>query len=221
MSKLDKRLFRKRLRAQRNRFMGIERSQAEAKVCDLLQSLLQDHRPKHSTQDAKRYVATYYPFDGEVDLRALWGGGFFSVASQKTTKTISLIGSQQESPTINWVFPVHKKEEPLSFVSPHTWHQGSDLAIAHGEPVALSKIDLMLVPGVAFSDQNGLRLGLGGGHYDRTLALAHEKSWSGLTFGVGFSFQVQSDLPSDPWDHPLDGLVTELGVKMFTQTSKP
>ena len=209
MSKaVDKSILRKRLRAQRKAFQGANRLNAEAKICHILKQLIDQNIHQKERGDLGQYVAVYYPFDGEVDLQALWGGGLYSILPQEL--------SMHEDHLKDWVFPVHQVKQALSFVSPINWAQNGKLPVAKGNKVSLSDIGIIILPGVAFCSQTGLRLGLGGGHYDRTLALAEEKSWSGLTFGVGFSFQVQSELPNDPWDYPLDGLVTELGVKMFT-----
>lgn len=207
----DKARLRKQLRVQRKDFVGASRLQAEKKICELLQGLI-EHR-KNLDQDSNKYVAVYKPFDGEVDLSSLWGGGLYS----KTTMSLN------EDPKLdqNWVFPIHQARQALTFCIPEIWSENQKLPTARGQEVPLSAIEIIFVPGVAFCGRTGLRLGLGGGHYDRTFALAEEKSWSGLSFGVGFSFQVQSELPSESWDYPLDGLVTELGVKMFSQTSKP
>ncbi|HKA29534.1 MAG TPA: 5-formyltetrahydrofolate cyclo-ligase [Candidatus Binatia bacterium] len=63
---------------------------------------------------------------------------------------------------------------------------------------------LFLVPGLAF-DQEGRRLGRGGGHYDRTLALYPR----GLRAGLVAEIQLAPGLPSDSWDQPVDAVVTE------------
>ncbi len=68
------------------------------------------------------------------------------------------------------------------------------------------EIDFAIVPGVAFAAGGGgvIRLGRGGGYYDRLLPLLHCPK-----FGVAYSFRLLESLPSDPWDAPLDGVVTE------------
>ena len=53
---------------------------------------------------------------------------------------------------------------------------------------------------------NGNRLGLGGGHYDRTLV---QDSWRGITFGVAFDLQLVEFIPNDPWDQSVDEIITE------------
>lgn len=68
------------------------------------------------------------------------------------------------------------------------------------------EIDFAIVPGVAFAAGKGgvIRLGRGGGYYDRLLPLLHCPK-----FGVAYSFRLLESLPSDPWDATLDGVVTE------------
>src|SRR5262249_60628997 len=63
---------------------------------------------------------------------------------------------------------------------------------------------LFLVPGLGF-DPGGTRLGRGGGHYDR--ALAHHPA--ALRIGLACEAQILSWLPRDPWDQPMDAVVTD------------
>ena len=74
-----------------------------------------------------------------------------------------------------------------------------------GEEVALTSLDIVLVPGMAFT-QDGRRLGRGGGHYDRFLASLPE---SCTTFGVCFAEQVVDDLPTEPHDCNVDVVLTD------------
>ena len=71
---------------------------------------------------------------------------------------------------------------------------------------------LVLVPLLAF-DRRGTRLGQGGGHYDRALAaLTASESQEGyrpLKVGIAWSVQEMADLPREPWDIPLDIVITE------------
>jgi 5-formyltetrahydrofolate cyclo-ligase len=67
-----------------------------------------------------------------------------------------------------------------------------------------SEIDLWILPGVAF-DENGNRLGFGGGYYDRLLA----DRWA-EAIGLAFDFQVMgAPLPIEENDRPVDQIVTE------------
>ena len=73
--------------------------------------------------------------------------------------------------------------------------------------------DLVLVPLLAV-DRRGTRLGQGGGHYDRALPALRD---AGATIiGIGWAMQlVDDDLPTEPWDVPLDGFASPEGVTMW------
>jgi 5-formyltetrahydrofolate cyclo-ligase len=75
-------------------------------------------------------------------------------------------------------------------------------------PIActIDHIDLIAVPGVAF-DQQGHRLGRGGGYYDRLL-----DEFNGRATGVAFDFQLLPSVPVEQHDRPVDILVTETQV---------
>lgn len=73
--------------------------------------------------------------------------------------------------------------------------------------------EVLIVPLVAF-DRTGLRLGYGGGFYDRTLARLRA---GGPVHAVGFAFAAQEApaLPGDATDSRLDAVVTEEEVVTF------
>ena len=75
--------------------------------------------------------------------------------------------------------------------------------------------DLVLVPLLAF-DSSGIRLGYGGGYYDRTLA-ALRRAGSVLAVGIAFRGQEVAGLPHDPHDQRLDWIVTEAGAWEFAE----
>lgn len=74
--------------------------------------------------------------------------------------------------------------------------------------LALSRSDLVLVPGVAF-DRRGGRLGRGGGYYDRTFAGGRLRGACPILIGVGFSFQVVDRVPMTALDVRMDGVASE------------
>jgi 5-formyltetrahydrofolate cyclo-ligase len=79
------------------------------------------------------------------------------------------------------------------------------------------QLDVVLMPLVAF-DRNGHRLGMGGGYYDRTLSFRRSrKHWlKPLLIGVAHSIQEHSGLPTNPWDIPVDAIITESDILSFT-----
>jgi len=66
----------------------------------------------------------------------------------------------------------------------------------------LSRLDLILVPGVAF-DLCGCRLGRGGGFYDRLLAETH-----GVKCGIAFDEQITGEVPTGEHDLQMDFILT-------------
>jgi 5-formyltetrahydrofolate cyclo-ligase len=75
-----------------------------------------------------------------------------------------------------------------------------------------SRLDIILVPGLLF-DESGHRLGYGGGYYDRLLSCLDR------TFKIGIAFQSQmvTRLPADPWDVPIDAVMTETDYYRFSR----
>lgn len=65
-------------------------------------------------------------------------------------------------------------------------------------------IEVLLVPGVAFSPKTGHRLGYGKGFFDRFL-----KDFKGKKIGLCFEAQLVEDLPYEPNDVTMDALITE------------
>ncbi len=66
-------------------------------------------------------------------------------------------------------------------------------------------IDLILVPGLAFSEDRH-RLGRGGGFFDRLLAGRAAKAFK---LGICFSFQVSEKVPVEGHDIVMDAIVTD------------
>jgi 5-formyltetrahydrofolate cyclo-ligase len=68
--------------------------------------------------------------------------------------------------------------------------------------IPLNRLDLLLVPGVAF-DLHGRRLGRGKGFYDQLLATVR-----GKTCGVAFDEQIVTEIPVEPHDVLLNCILT-------------
>lgn len=77
--------------------------------------------------------------------------------------------------------------------------------VSETEYISPAKINLMIVPGVAFA-KNGYRIGFGGGYYDRYLA-----DYSGITRSLAFSCQIVDSVPVEEHDIPVEGIYTENG----------
>ncbi len=138
----------------------------------------------HAFQDAKT-VLLYYPIHNEVDLRPL-------LEKYKDEKTMLL--------------PVTHRHymEACPYTGEECLHRGHVGVSEPKTPPYRGKIDLILVPGVAF-DTDCHRIGRGGGYYDKFLA----KQKKALTVGVCYEFQLRSNrLPQTFHDKRLDRVIT-------------
>jgi 5-formyltetrahydrofolate cyclo-ligase len=102
------------------------------------------------------------------------------------------------------------KRQPLVF---RAWRPGDPLEAGvfgtlHPSPKReVVEPDALIVPLLA-CDEEGWRLGYGGGFYDRTLeALRAKKSITAI--GVGFNAQLVPEVPHGPGDRRLDWLLTD------------
>jgi 5-formyltetrahydrofolate cyclo-ligase len=136
-------------------------------------------------------VSGFWPIKDEIDIRPLMAELFNS-------------GCQLALPVVQGrgkplLFRAWKPGDPLEAgvfgtLQPPTHHQAL-------EP------DALIVPLLA-CDEDGWRLGYGGGFYDRTLAgLRARRAVTAL--GVGFNGQLVTDVPHGPDDQRLDWLLTD------------
>ena len=70
--------------------------------------------------------------------------------------------------------------------------------------------EILIVPLVAFT-RAGARLGYGGGFYDRTLERLRAQG-PVLAMGLAFACQRVEAIPVEPFDQPLDLIVTDAGA---------
>jgi 5-formyltetrahydrofolate cyclo-ligase len=140
-------------------------------------------------------IAAYWPIRDEIDCRLV------------------LTRLMDEGQKV--CLPVVRGEnEPLEL---RLWEHGAALypsgfgTLAPDESAPLVEPDVVLMPLLGF-DQQGTRLGYGGGYYDRTLAAA---SHSPRLIGFAFSAQELNHIPRDIHDIPLDAVVTEQGIRHF------
>ncbi|MEE2768510.1 MAG: 5-formyltetrahydrofolate cyclo-ligase [Actinomycetota bacterium] len=118
-----------------------------------------------------------------------------------------------EGPGPEIALPVVMKDQPLQFVVPDGPLAPGPFGIRQpvtGRPVDPIDLDVVLVPLVAV-DPSGNRVGHGAGYYDRTFAFRQGSSRP-ILIGLAHHFQLVEHLQPNPWDIPLDLIVTEIGV---------
>jgi 5-formyltetrahydrofolate cyclo-ligase len=176
--------LRHELRLRRRSVAGSRRALATRKIVGRLRRL--------PAFRAARAIALYWPADGEPDLRAL-------------APTAWTRGKRIYLPVVG-----HGGRMRFARWDEHGRLRRNRYGIP--EPVArrtrpASRLDLVIVPLVAF-DARCHRLGMGGGYYDRALQRRRRRP---LLIGAAFALQEVAAVPQQPWDVPLDLVVTERG----------
>ncbi|MCP1727531.1 5-formyltetrahydrofolate cyclo-ligase [Natronospira proteinivora] len=187
--------LRRELKRQRKQLPAAQRRDMSRQLCrHILNS--------HAFRNAGRFAA-YLPFGGEPDL-------------------LPLIGIAAQQGKCCYLPRIDSRTGRLAF---HRWQPGNMLVnnrFGIPEPsqqsphTALFALDLILTPLLAF-DPRGNRLGMGAGFYDRSFAFRrHRDCWhQPKLVGTAWAFQEQSNLDAQPWDVPLDAVVSELGWRCF------
>ncbi len=189
---MDTKTLRQQIREKRRSLSDSEREQAAFLLCERI--------ARSRTFKQSKHIAFYLPNDGEMDLTLLiqhaWQTGkqcYLPVLAQPNTQRLWFIPYFPDSKLINNRFGI---PEPV-----------------HSSKARLRKtlsLDLILMPLVAF-DEQGNRVGMGGGFYDRTLAFLQQRQYwhkPGLV-GVAYEFQKQQQLNTNNWDVPLQAVATE------------
>ncbi|MEU7029767.1 5-formyltetrahydrofolate cyclo-ligase [Streptomyces sp. NPDC046275] len=81
-------------------------------------------------------------------------------------------------------------------------------------PQAVCGADAVLLPGLAV-DGRGMRLGRGGGSYDRVLARLVRSGADPALVVLLYANEVVARVPEEPHDHPVHAVVTPQGVRRF------
>jgi 5-formyltetrahydrofolate cyclo-ligase len=88
-------------------------------------------------------------------------------------------------------------------------------------PEAVGQADAVLLPGLAV-DAHGMRLGRGGGSYDRVLARLERAGADPALVVLLYDAEVVEHVPGEPHDRPVHAVVTPSGVHRFRgSTRKP
>ncbi|MEU7021528.1 5-formyltetrahydrofolate cyclo-ligase [Streptomyces sp. NPDC046203] len=81
-------------------------------------------------------------------------------------------------------------------------------------PEAVREAGAVLLPGLAV-DARGMRLGRGGGSYDRVLARLARAGTDPALVVLLYANEVVARVPEEPHDHPVHAVVTPEGVRRF------
>ncbi|WP_326650551.1 5-formyltetrahydrofolate cyclo-ligase [Streptomyces sp. NBC_01750] len=81
---------------------------------------------------------------------------------------------------------------------------------------AVLEADAVLLPGLAV-DSRGMRLGRGGGSYDRVLSRLAAAGADPALVVLLYANEVLARVPEEPHDHPVHAVVTPTAVRRFTE----
>ncbi|MEU6403000.1 5-formyltetrahydrofolate cyclo-ligase [Streptomyces sp. NPDC046985] len=81
-------------------------------------------------------------------------------------------------------------------------------------PDAVTGADVVLLPGLAV-DAHGMRLGRGGGSYDRVLARLERAGAHPVLAVLLYDAELVEQVPAQPHDRPVHAAVTPSGVRRF------
>lgn len=146
-----------------------------------------------------RHIALYLPNDGEIDptplLKLCWEMG------KKVYLPVLHPIRHNRLWFINYT--------PKTAMSPNRFGIPEPSLQKHPRRPAWA-MDLVMLPLVAF-DADGNRMGMGGGFYDRTFGykLKGKGIRGARLIGLAHEFQRVGELPVQPWDVPLFGIVTD------------
>jgi 5-formyltetrahydrofolate cyclo-ligase len=179
----DKKALRRQLQAERQTL--VDRHQRSMHLQEVLRVWLL------SRKDSA--IGAYWPIKGEFDtLPAIYRWSEADAARRIGLPVIDRVSKQ------------------LRF---QTWYPGCEMEEdAYGIPkpkdTAVFEPTLLLVPCVGFGP-GGVRLGYGGGFYDRTLATLTPRPF---TVGLAYSQGFIPWLKAEPHDVPLDAVLTDEGA---------
>ncbi|CAM2930909.1 5-formyltetrahydrofolate cyclo-ligase [Legionella worsleiensis] len=162
------------------------RVQSSNQICNRIKALNEYRKAKS--------IALYFAVNGEIDLSNLWQnaplhGKFCHFPALNKNSTLSFLPATPNTPFKNNQYGIPEPE------------------VNHDLAIPIEQLDLIIMPLVAF-DSRCTRLGMGAGYYDRTL----ENKKNGLFLGVAYQFQKVDFLIPEPWDIPLDAVVTPKAI---------
>ncbi len=150
-------------------------------------------------------IALYLTHDGEIDPRDVmkwcWQNSkqaYLPMVVQGEKNTLLFANVNEQTEYVENRFSI---KEPV---------------VEQDQIIQAQRLDLVLVPLVAF-DQNGNRIGMGGGFYDTTFAFLKEKltdqsHHNPRLIGIAHEIQKVGDIAAEHWDVPLTTVVTDKNI---------
>ena len=183
--------LRQLLRNKRRSLSFAQQQQAAQQLCQQL--------AQHPLFRRAQHIALYLASDGEIDplllMREAWRRGkhVYLPVLARWPKTAMVF--QRVRPVQQW------EKNRFGILQPR-W--------CVADQRAAWALDAVFLPLVGF-DQQGGRLGMGGGFYDRCFAELHQRDHFTTPQRIGLAHDCQrvEQLPLAPWDVPLNAVVSD------------
>ncbi|MCA0402910.1 MAG: 5-formyltetrahydrofolate cyclo-ligase [Proteobacteria bacterium] len=164
--------------------------------------LIRKHLKKLEAYRYAKKIALYQAVKGEISLDSIWTEAplqgkfcYFPVVTDNTD--LLFLPATPATPFIKNRYNIDEPNVNLK------------------EAISVEELDIIFLPLVLFDNQ-GNRLGMGAGFYDRTLAKIKESgAKKPLLIGLGYEFQRYPRLPTDIYDIRLDLAITPRQIYWF------
>jgi len=145
-----------------------------------------------------QWLGLYWPLAGEPDLRPLAVAG--------CSLALPAVEPALAGQPARMVYRPWSPGDPLAADA-----CGIPAPLAERGPLPPAALGLLLAPALAFDPVSGIRLGQGGGWYDRLRA---DPAWASVpALAVLPAACLHRGLPRDPWDIPFPGWLDEGGMQ--------
>lgn len=179
---MDKKKLRRQIKEQVLALTRAEQSAQSLQIVEHVKALIEERKP--------RVVALFSPLKDEVQILPL-----AESLPASCRVVLPRVGDRADG-TPEMEFFDYEQSSLVEGAYGITEPQGDKVC-------ATEEIDLMIVPGVAFT-REGARLGRGKGYYDRYLA---REGFRAYTVGVCYACQLLQELPSEEHDRRVDIVV--------------
>ena len=215
--------IRQQVRAARNALLPEQQQQASSQLLTYL--------VKHPKVQQAQHISVTLAHDGEIDLHNFiewcWQQKkqvYLPVVHPTNVGELLFLAYQENTIMIKNRYGI--KEPRLDIIVDHIDADNED---HDNESTSTSKsltsylhtcspenLDIVFTPLVAF-DQQGNRIGMGGGYYDRLLAPWFSDKIGPYPIGVAHNCQCVDLLPIQEWDVPLPEIITPLQHFHFSE----
>lgn len=188
---LSRNQLRAELRQRRGKLTAQQQTRAAQQLCRQL--------AQHPVFRRAQHIALYQASDGEVDPQ------FLMREAQRRGKQVYLpvLACWPKTAMVFQRLRANQQWEKNRFgILQPQWCAADQRAVW--------ALDAVFLPLVGF-DQNGGRLGMGGGFYDRCFAALHQRDHLITPQRIGLAHECQrvEQVPLAPWDVPLHAVVTD------------